>query len=579
MGIFLLALALRLLALQSLAKTGYFTFLMVDEQIYHAWATELANGTYSPTSVYKFAPLPAYVMALIYKLLSPDVFYVRLLNVLLGSATCVVIYLLGKAMADRLTGLVAGLAAGLYKPFIFYSIVPLNTALSLFLFALVMYLFVAFIQKPSFLRAVILGLVSGCMLTVRENTIAMIPVLFVLILWSGFRDGFSLRRTGIQLTLILLGITLSTAPFFIRNYEISGEVALTTHQAGFNLYLGNNLDNPTPYYRPVPFALARPFVQETQFRIEASRRAGDMLSPREAEAYWIGEIWNAVMSRPAAFFWKLGQKALALLNRFEAGDNYNIEFISQFMRFFRLPFLGLAAILPLGLAGVAMTAASSRAVLGVSILGMAYASTLIVFFTNDRYRLPLLVLLIPLAVMGMRGVLTNLRQRKFTRIGIYLGISLLIVVIEHLPLQGTDDVTVAYTIHGRMLYERGLVEDAITYWERASAMNKPFSGPANLALANEHLSKREFQQARSYLEKIPDQSFTAARKYELIGDSFSLQGQTAHAITAYERSLSTNSGQLEVRRKLSNLLVSIDRERSMRESKTIEYISSFYTGL
>jgi len=58
----------------------------------------------------------------------------------------------------------------------------------------------------------------------------------------------------------------------IRNYMVAGSFQLTTSQMGFNLYLGNNPQNPTPYYRPVPFAITSPFQQGIQFTIEASRR-------------------------------------------------------------------------------------------------------------------------------------------------------------------------------------------------------------------------------------------------------------------------------------------------------------------
>jgi len=50
------------------------------------------------------------------------------------------VYLLGSAIADRRTGLLACLIAALYKPFIFYSIVPLKETLAVSLFALACYL-------------------------------------------------------------------------------------------------------------------------------------------------------------------------------------------------------------------------------------------------------------------------------------------------------------------------------------------------------------------------------------------------------------------------------------------------------
>ena len=122
-GTLLLALIVRGLALYSLSQTEYFRTLIIDEQIYHTWAAELATGTHTSTSAYKVSPLPAYVVGFLYKVFHPDPVYFRLLNIGLGTVTCGVLYLLGKEMANRQVGLCSAFLAALYHPFILYSIV------------------------------------------------------------------------------------------------------------------------------------------------------------------------------------------------------------------------------------------------------------------------------------------------------------------------------------------------------------------------------------------------------------------------------------------------------------------------
>ena len=84
------------------------------------------------------------------------------------------------------------------------------------------------------------------------------------------------------------------------------------------------------------------------------------------------------------------------------------------------------------------------------------------------------------------------------------------------------------------------------------------------------------KKALGYLDKIPDASFAAAHKYDLMGDVMMAQGQIDRAIAAYERSLDINSGQRGPRRKLVKLYWRVDREKALREFETLEYISSFY---
>ena len=77
-GMLALACGLRVAALLSLATTPYFDTPRLDEALYHAWASQLASGTYEATSVYPAAPLPAYVMAVVYKVFSPNLLYTRI---------------------------------------------------------------------------------------------------------------------------------------------------------------------------------------------------------------------------------------------------------------------------------------------------------------------------------------------------------------------------------------------------------------------------------------------------------------------------------------------------------------------
>jgi hypothetical protein len=78
------------------------------------------------------------------------------------------------------------------------------------------------------------------------------------------------------------------------------------------------------------------------------------------------------------------------------------------------------------------------------------------------------------------------------------------------------------------------------------------------------------------IKRIPDSSFAAASKYSLIGDLRVHEGKIDEAISAYEKSLSINSGQRRARRELIKLYWNRDREKSLEEYKILQYINSFY---
>ena len=89
--------------------------------------------------------------------------------------------------------------------------------------------------------------------------------------------------------------------------------------------------------------------------------------------------------------------------------------------------------------------------------------------------------------------------------------------------------------------------------EKSSAMNKPFSAFANLSLAGQCYRRGFIQEGNAYLDKIQDDSFAAAQKYQLLGDFLAARKDPDAAIAAYEKSLSINSGQILTRKRLVNL--------------------------
>jgi len=574
-GVLLLALMIRIAALLNFKNSLYADFLIWDEKVYHRWALSIAGGHTQLPPIYDFTPLPAYIMAFIYKLFSPNPFYFRLFNIVLGVLTCGLIYLVGKNLAGCLMGFAAGLIAALYKPFIFFSITALKTALSLFLFAAVIYLFIILLNGRSTFVQLLLGAAAGLLLNVRANFGIVLPLIALLLLYHRYRCRASAKSILQEAGLYALGLAIAVSPFIIRNYRATGQFALTA-TGGFNLYIAYNPLNPTPYYRPTPFATSYPGTQAIQFVIEASKRVGRKLSAGEASSFWTGQVIRMALAHPAAILKKIGCKTLAFFNKFESADNYHIGFLSRFAGFFGLPFPGIALILPFGFAGMVMGALQDRRILFLGLIFLFYGATLIIFFTNIRIRLPLLVILIPLAVLGVQQAIENSRpgRRKFT--AAYLILAALLFVAEYLPLPGTDDFSGYYNTHAVCLDQQGRKKEAIAYWEMSSQMNRPYSAYADLSLAKIYRRRKAYDEALRYLNKISDSSFAAANKYEMLGDVLADYRQTEKAIAAYKKSLAINSGRRKPRQKLLQLLIKFDQKQFPAEYQKLLYISSFY---
>jgi tetratricopeptide (TPR) repeat protein len=416
----------------------------------------------------------------------------------------------------------------------------------------------------------------GGLINVRQNAIVLIPVFVLLLMWHQYRSAASPKSVMRSAVVYVLGLGLATAPFFVHNYRATGEYKFSP-SSGFNLYLANSLDNPYPYYRPAAFATSVPWDQGVQFVIEASRRSGKKLTPGEASSFWAREVLRIALEHPGKLPWKLWQKTLLIVNRFEAEDNYDLGFISRFVPFFRFPFFAFWFIVPFGIAALSLSVARSYGSFALAVIAGVYSLTMILFFSNMRIRIPLLVILIPYAAIGFemlfqasKGGLARMHPRSFLIIAGIVGI------IGFLPVAGTGDLSGHYNTHAIILSSKGLRNEAIQYWEASSAMERPYSAYANLSLAVVHYSKGDREKGNRYLAKIPDASFAAAGKYELLGDGYEKQGRTEEAIAAYERSLKINSGQIKPRFKLIRLYSSRDSERAKKGKNELAYIKSFY---
>lgn len=571
-GTLFVAFLLRGAAFLSLKESLYFDFLLWDERVYHTWAQKIADGTFKSSSVYEMAPLPAYFIAGIYKVFTPDPVYIRLINIVFGVLTCYLVYLIGHEIGNRRTGLYACILAAVYEPLILYSIVPLKTSLSVFLFGATVYFLVTVLGRPSIVKALLLGIAIGLVQNVRPNCIVLIPLLPMLIVWGYFKNRFSVKSVVFALSMYGLGLLLTSAPFMIRNYQVAGETGAVVSQSGFNLYMCNNLD----YKYPLPFATTSPFKQGVQFTIEASRRTGKKLSPSEASSYWRGEVIKTLREQPVALVKKTMRKVQGFLNHDEKGDHYHLAFLSQFVHFFKIPFPGLWLILPLGLSTLIVKSLSCRKTMSMAAVFFMYAATLILFFSNMRVRVPLVTILIPMSAVGIGEIIALIRKKNFRGMALYLTLFAGFMIIGILPAPGKGDMTGFLNTHAIVLNQSGYGDEAIGYWKQSSESRGHYAAFANLSLAGNYLHRGDEKKALHYLEKISEDSFAAAQKYSMLGDIMLRRNEVRMSVSAYEKSLEINSGQRRVRRKLVDLFKKIDKKRARMELRKLRYVDSFY---
>jgi hypothetical protein len=181
---------------------------------------------------------------------------------------------------------------------------------------------------------------------------------------------------------------------------------------GQNLYTGNNPTNPYGAYGAVPFVRPNPHFEEIDFRAEGERRTGRVMSPAEVSSFWLRETLAHVVAEPAFAARAAGRKFLLFWNDFEISDNQDQYLMQRFAWVLRLPLLGFGIVAPLGIVGAMLGWRRSRDVRLVSGFVAAYCASIVVFFLFSRYRIPVVVAVLPLAAVGAGELGARLRAGR-----------------------------------------------------------------------------------------------------------------------------------------------------------------------
>ncbi len=105
-------------------RSPLFDYLHLDPLYYVTWGRRIAAGDWLGPQVFEQSPLYPYLLGLWFSLLGesgPELLWLRVLQLCLGAATCVGIFLVARELFDVRVALVSGLLAASYGPFLFYE--------------------------------------------------------------------------------------------------------------------------------------------------------------------------------------------------------------------------------------------------------------------------------------------------------------------------------------------------------------------------------------------------------------------------------------------------------------------------
>ncbi len=380
---------------------------------YMDWMKEIApletfESWWGGKKIFHQAPLYAYLAGMSYALTGTPV-PLFVLQVLLSLLSIWVLFLLGRRLADRETGLWAASIAALFAPGIVLDAVLLRASLiaSLTIFSVYFLLQVRDGAGPR--RAALAGFLLGLGILLKPTWILLVLLGAAVLLFA--RES---RPRGKGLLPLAGGLLLALLPLPARNLAVGAPLfSLSTRGPETALQNNNRFSDPALFSPPPPREY-RKWMEEGKDSILSALATARRTWPREGRNGW--------------FLWHLARKIQACYRDMEYPNNIDFYAYRRATPFLAwLPTFGWFS--GAALAGILLVLFQGRDRKAWLIPLAAFLSLLagiLLAFAAGRYRLPLALLLALPAGLFLSRLAGWTREGRFLRAGAALAGALLL---------------------------------------------------------------------------------------------------------------------------------------------------------
>lgn len=537
--VFALALVVRLVYAAQVSDCPLYQMPTMDAGYYYALARQFAKGhwTHPVAMPYWQPPFYSMLLALWLDLAGTAVTTAKHAQFVLGSVNCALTMILGRRVFGRTVGLIAGIAAALYGPMVYFDGEFLTPTLQIFVnLAAILALMTAMEKKSLYLFAGT-GALLGLSIITRPD-VAVFAIAAVIWATLGLRREVKMRQVSPAVALMVACAVIPAAAITIRNATAGRDAALISTNGGINFYIGNNAD----YDRTVEI---RPGPEWDAMQRMPRRELKDAAASQES-AWFYRKGLEFIVRHPVSWAALTLKKTLIYLTAVEGRRDQDLYFYRDYSslysalvfktRHFAFP-LGL--VLPLALIGLLTHKRSRESALLVWYLAAMLAVT-VAFFVCARYRVTAVPVTLIFAASGAVGLWHMATERKWKRLVLPLAAAAVVLVISNANLYGVDrrqDLIKAeahYSV-AEVLCKREEFAAAAEQCRRAIELNPNF-GAARLNYSRILSALGKPEEAGRQLTKLLklDPNYAAAHSAigELLAGQGDLPGARRHFITA-----------------------------------------------
>ena len=556
-AILLMGFVLRSAYLAEIKNSPAFKYPAYDAAFNDYWAKCLASGDWSPPKFYSdpriretpfFRP-PGYpyFLAGIYVLTDHGYVRARFIQMLVGLASCVLAFMLGRSIFGQGAGLTFAAMMSVYWLFIYFEGELQAPVLMVLLTLATMNVLAGWVRRTTYKNTIAAGVLLGLLGLVMPNTLVLAPVALIWIWWVGRRRK-DRRRFRTALIGFSFGVVLAIAPATIRNYAVSGEAVLITSNAGINFYIGNNeftdcVTANAPILGQYTGLGSWTCFDEPAITEAAEKIAGRPLKTSEVSRFFAKKAFAHIASHPGKTLELMWRKTLLFWGPAEISNNEVLQYDragSRLLRF--LP--GFPVALALAIVGFVLLLIERRRAHGsrhttggesshrfeLTVLMIAfvavYFASFLPFFIQGRYRIPIVPVLLLFGAYGIDSVGAKISARRFKTAAVWCGVFAVAYLGARLQLaEYRPDLGMWHFLRGDAYRKQGKTE----------------------------LARGEFNKAVESSQK-PN-----ALAYNNLGVALDQLGRQAEAVEPFEKAIGINPNFLDARRNLVSVLLRMNR--------------------
>ncbi len=533
-GIFLLALGVRLAVSTSLGHLGLWQNPQFDAHENLAWAHSLAAGDFTWPSPPTHGPAYPLFLALLLKAFG-SIDAARIAQSALASATCVLIARAGEILFERKAGIAAGLLLAVSGP---VALVDVSFWEESFVGLVLSGALLLLVARRNPASAGVSGLLLGVACAARPTAVLFVlAALTFVLLFEG-----SPRRVP-AVAALLLGVTVVLVPAVLGSSRAAGHFVFVRAYGAVNLWIGNDpasggVQNARPN-GPWDVVIAAP------------ARAG--VAPKDEEAWFTRRTLERAKADPAGLARAVLSKAVWLTQAEEPRDNHAYAFFAGESGILRmLP--GFGVLFALAIASAFAVPPGRGSVL--PLLWIAAGSLpVLAALAGLRYRMPVVPPLALFAGAGAALLAERLRAREWRRLAPPVAVALLALVATHLRRHAPSHVfSEEWTLDGNAWMELGKPGAAERSLRRAADADPRAALPVEF-LGRLRLAEGRAAEAADTLEESLRMDPDSRSAHFFLGQAREALGRPAEAVSAYRAALAISPAFFPARFHLGRALI------------------------